>query len=181
MSERKTVLTSDRLVFSTWLDADLDDIFTLHSDPDVTRYISARGKPESLERGRERLGQWAADYARHGFCKFRITHRDQGDFLGRAGFGMMDGRLDGETVPELGYTFRRSAWGQGYASEAALALRDWFFNEGFGDRFIAFADLENPGSLRVLEKIGMRRTHQAPLESGALFQFFDLTRDEWRG
>ncbi|WP_029041985.1 GNAT family N-acetyltransferase [Cucumibacter marinus] len=181
MSERTTVLTSDRLVFSTWLDTDLDDIFALHSDPEVTRYISARGKPESRERGRERLSQWAADHARHGFCKFRVTSRDRGDFLGRAGFGMLGSGGDGEAVPELGYALCRSAWGQGYASEASMALRDWFFNEGFGDRFIAFADLENPGSLRVLEKIGMRRTHQAPLESGALFQFFDLTRDEWRG
>ena len=56
---------------------------------------------------------------------------------------------------ELGYRLRPDAWGQGYATEGAAALlADALATPGV-HRVYAHALLSNPGSLRVLQKIGM--------------------------
>jgi RimJ/RimL family protein N-acetyltransferase len=56
---------------------------------------------------------------------------------------------------EIGYRLRRSSWGNGYATEAARAVRDYAFTVRGRKRLIALIDPSNAASLRVAEKIGM--------------------------
>jgi RimJ/RimL family protein N-acetyltransferase len=56
---------------------------------------------------------------------------------------------------ELGYRLRPDTWGKGYATEGAGALlRDAFSRPGI-TRVYAHSLLDNPGSIRVMEKLGM--------------------------
>jgi RimJ/RimL family protein N-acetyltransferase len=55
----------------------------------------------------------------------------------------------------LGYGLERAAWRQGYATEAALALLAFGFEQVSLHRIFAICDPANTGSARVLEKIGM--------------------------
>jgi RimJ/RimL family protein N-acetyltransferase len=57
----------------------------------------------------------------------------------------------------LGYCFARSAWGKGYATEAARLIISHGFHSLGIHRIWARCDSENEASLRVLEKLGMRR------------------------
>ena len=57
---------------------------------------------------------------------------------------------------EIGYRFIRGYWGQGYATEAAFAVRDYTFNQLGIVRLIAMIDPNNIASLRVAVKLGMR-------------------------
>ena len=57
----------------------------------------------------------------------------------------------------LGYTLARSAWGQGYASEAARKLLDYLFRVLDLHRVIADCDVDNAASIRLLERLGFRR------------------------
>lgn len=57
---------------------------------------------------------------------------------------------------EIGYCFKKAYWGMGLATEAATAVRDWFFANTDHDHLIGFTDPENHASQRVLLKIGMR-------------------------
>lgn len=59
---------------------------------------------------------------------------------------------------ELGWVFHKDCWGQGFASEAAGALLEYAVRELKIRHFIAHCDAENPGSYRVMEKLGMTRT-----------------------
>lgn len=61
-----------------------------------------------------------------------------------------------ETFAEIGYRLRREHWGQGLASEGALALVEWGFDSAGYDRVVACTMAVNHGSRRVMEKIGMR-------------------------
>jgi RimJ/RimL family protein N-acetyltransferase len=61
--------------------------------------------------------------------------------------------------------------GQGYATEAASALRDWIFRETDAPRFLGFADVRNAPSLAVLGKVGMVKTHVETEPNGLLCQF----------
>ena len=58
---------------------------------------------------------------------------------------------------ELGYRLIRSAWGQGFATEASLALLE-VAREWGSPRVVATTDALNLGSRRVMEKVGMRHT-----------------------
>jgi RimJ/RimL family protein N-acetyltransferase len=56
---------------------------------------------------------------------------------------------------ELGWHVKRTLWGQGLATEAASASRDWAFHTIRPSRLIALVRPENTQSRRVAEKIGM--------------------------
>ena len=57
---------------------------------------------------------------------------------------------------EIGWHFRRDAWGHGYATEAAQAVLDRALAEGVVERMYAIVAIQNDRSLRVVEKLGMR-------------------------
>ncbi len=72
-----------------------------------------------------------------------------------------DGELIGKCglwdVPEIGMMIRREDWGQGYATEALAAYRDYIRTRGLRYMF-ADVDPANVGSLKALEKVGFTRS-----------------------
>ena len=70
----------------------------------------------------------------------------------------------GQPEIEIGYRFVRAHWSRGYATEAALAVRDYGFNVLGISRLIAIIDPQNLASIRVAEKVGMRYEKAVMLE-----------------
>lgn len=64
----------------------------------------------------------------------------------------------GDQEPELGYLFRLAAEGQGYATEAATALRDHAFGALGMGRLVSYIDPANAESVNVARRLGARRT-----------------------
>ena len=71
--------------------------------------------------------------------------------------GACDVTIERESEGDLGYILAREAWGQGYASEVAAALVQAGFEQLKLKRIFAICDVNNYGSIRVLEKAGLRR------------------------
>ncbi|AVA21704.1 MULTISPECIES: GNAT family N-acetyltransferase [unclassified Rhizobium] len=163
------ILETPRLILTMWDKCDAELIRQLHSTIETTRYLSGAA-PWTLEKAEARLKSWFNEQARDGVTKYKMLRRDDGRFIGRAGFSRFEESERGEF--ELGYSIRREAWGNGYATEIAGALADWFFQRGFARQFIAFTHPENAASQRVLRKIGMQ--YRAPIVidgvSGLSFQ-----------
>jgi RimJ/RimL family protein N-acetyltransferase len=87
-------------------------------------------------------------------------------------------------VPELGYWLGIAHWGRGFATEAARAAIDHFFETFDAETLFANARVSNPASRRVLEKCGFRWTGVAlhrfeVLASSAPVDTFRLSRDAW--
>ena len=110
--------------------------------------------------------------------------KSTGDFLGWFHYRPGEGCPDDE--PELGYRFRKSAWGKGYASEGSIALINRGFTELDVRRVVASTMVVNTGSRRVMEKAGMRliRTYHQEWpdripgdEQGDVE--YAITREEW--
>lgn len=147
------VLTSERLCFHPWDAGDFPLFALLHSDPEVQHFLQMGDPPWDEAHLRAKFDGFRADYAAHGWTKFKVTDR-QGEFLGRAGFGWFP-----ETDElELGYSFKHALWGRGYATEAARALLGWIYRAQPIDHVIGFAVAEHAASRRVLEKVGMSFT-----------------------
>ena len=64
--------------------------------------------------------------------------------------------LPEEDEVDLGYRFVKAYWGMGLATESGKAALDYGFNELGLKRIIALALADNVGSIRVMEKLGMR-------------------------
>jgi RimJ/RimL family protein N-acetyltransferase len=92
--------------------------------------------------------------AAHGYGLFSVIHRSSGLLIGDCGLELME--VDGAHVAELGYDFRSDYWNHGYATESALAVRDYAFNVLGLPQLTSLIRVGNAASQRVAEKIGMQ-------------------------
>jgi RimJ/RimL family protein N-acetyltransferase len=161
------LIETDRLIMSGWSMDQLDDLVRLHGNPNVSRYLSLDGLPWTEAKARTALEGWIGLFETRKLGKLRLTRKSDGAFIGRAGYGIYP--PTGE--PEIGYALFEEHHGQGYATEAASALRDWIFRDTDAPHFIGFADTRNAPSLAVLGKIGMVRTRVETEPNGLLCQF----------
>jgi RimJ/RimL family protein N-acetyltransferase len=163
------LMETERLVLSGWRRDQLDDLVRLHGDPDISRYLSGSGAAWPREKCAASLDSWIYLFETQRLGKLRVTRKSDGALVGRAGYGLYQGE------PEIGYALYPEHQSQGYATEAASALRDWIFRDTDWDRFIGFAALRNAPSLAILRRIGMIETHLEDYE-GMPCQFLALER-----
>jgi RimJ/RimL family protein N-acetyltransferase len=165
-------LETQRLVLRRPEDDDLDAVLGIHGDPEVMRYIGA-GEPWSPQRAELGLSRWKAYWHADEFGMFVVTRRGDDQVLGDVGLlawnpqtwtpGML-AAIGSAAEIEIGWTLARDAWGHGYATEAALAVRDWARAEHGFDRLISLIHPENAASMRVAEKLGAK--HERDVEIG---------------
>jgi 1,6-anhydro-N-acetylmuramate kinase/RimJ/RimL family protein N-acetyltransferase len=167
---RPPFLVTERLALQEWEAGDARHVAALHSTPESSRYVST-GEPWSEDYAAERIEGWMTDLARHGVTKFKIVARDDGRFIGRAGFTLMEEH----GVFELGYAIREDEWGRGFATEIAEGLACWFLENRPEPRFVAFAYAENEASIRVMQKMGMTEIAPRDVPRGRA-RFFEMRR-----
>ena len=141
---------TERLVFREMAEDDLEPMAALLGDPDVMAYYAhPKDRAEALEwiHWNQRL------YQEHGFGLWVISLRDTGEFLGDCGLTPQE--VEGVTEIEVGYHVRRPLQRQGYATEAAIASRDFARDQLGVRRLIAIIHPENVASQRVAEHIGL--------------------------
>lgn len=158
-------METERLTLRPLVASDVDELRTLHTDPEVMRYLD----PDPPE-----------DVIADGFLA--AVEKDTGRFVGWFEF---EDRGDG-TV-ELGYRLHRELWGRGYATEGGRALIEHGFNAGDVQKVVATTMFVNSGSRRVMEKCGLRhvRTFHVdwpdPLPGSEHGEVeYALTREEWQ-
>ena len=166
------LIETDRLVLSGWRADQAEDLYRLHGDPTVARYLTEHGMPWTHEEMDKALAHWIELFETVKMGKLRVRRKSDGVLVGRAGFGIYP--PTGE--PEIGYSLYPEHWGNGYAFEAASALRDWIFRDTEWDHFIGLADVRNENSLKVLRRIGMTYTHTGDNADGHHCEWFVYNR-----
>ena len=178
-------LQTPRLVLRRFTPADVDDLVRLDADPEVMRFVTG-GTPTAREEIEHEVLPAFLDYYRRypGFGFWAAIEKSTGEFLGWFHFRPRPDAAPGEV--ELGYRLRRSAWGQGYATEGSRALIRKGFTEFGVQRVTAEAMAVNLASRRVMEKAGLSlvRTFDWPWPSPVQGQEagvveYALTRAAW--
>jgi len=161
-------LETDRLVLRRFTTADVDNLAGLDADPDVMRFVSGGIPTSRHEIENEFLPAFLGYYQRYQAYGFwAAIEKPTGDFLGWFHFRPREGTVPDQV--ELGYRFRKSAWGKGYATEGSRALLRKGFTESGVQRVTAEAMAANMPSRRVMEKAGLRlvRTFSQPWPGAA--------------
>lgn len=151
MEKGRIVAETSRLLLRRFTLDDLEPLAALHMDPEVCRYI---GGVKTPEQSRRKLEEWIADYERYGFAKWAVVLRSTGEFIGRCGLELE--QVEGVDEWELGWTFARRFWGQGYATEAASAALHYWFHVLKKPRVISLIRPPNLASRRVAQRLGMK-------------------------
>lgn len=162
------VLETPRLRLRHLTTGDLDFLADLLGDPEVMRYYPAVLDRDGAMRW---LDRQLARYASDGYGGWLAERRADGCPIGQV--GAMRQQLVGDDEPsiEVGYLLLRTAWGHGYATEAARATRDWIFTQLAAPRAISLIRPENLPSRRVAERNGFVVTRTV--------MHADLRHDVW--
>lgn len=94
-------------------------------------------------------------YQRNGFGLWAAVLKVTGEMIGQCGLTWQE--LAGEQVLEIGYLFQRAFWHKGYASEAAMACKNYAFEMLQADEVFSIIRDTNVPSQRVAERNGMTR------------------------
>ena len=113
--------------------------------------------------------------AQFGYGLFSVIRKADGRLIGDCGLEQM--AVDGHAAAELGYDFCSDAWSQGFATEAACAVRDYAFTELRLPRLISLIRVGNLASRRVAGKVGMQLMAE-PDRYGIRYWQFALDRSE---
>ena len=92
-------------------------------------------------------------YRRDGYGLFAVVLKSNGQVIGNC--GLMRQEIEGESLIEVGYHFRRDHWGRGYATEAARGCMAYAFGHLKADKVVSLILPENLPSRRVAERNGM--------------------------
>lgn len=162
------VLETARLRLRVPRPEDFDGYAELRADSDASRYIGGCQPRSAAWRGFLQMpGAWLIQ----GFGMFSVLDRGSGAWLGLAG----PWRPEGWPGNEIGWSFRRAAWGHGYATEAARAAGDWALANLGWDDVIHCIDPRNVRSQAVAARLGSRRLRGARLPA----PFDEVIVDVW--
>ena len=149
----RTQLQTERLRLRLFTLDDLQVMFVLNSDPDITRY--AEPEPaQDLREARQRLEQGPlSDYKKYGYGRFAVELKETGKVIGFCGIKYLP-EID---LPEVGFRYLKEYWGSGIGTEAARACVEFARDDLKIKKLIALIIPENTGSIRVAEKLGMTK------------------------
>ena len=123
-SPTPAALTTARLILRRWRDADRPQFAALNADPEVMRYFAAPLDRAASDAFVDRIEQ---GFDEHGYGLWALEVRATGEFLGFTGLALQTFEAPFTPAVEVGWRLARSAWGQGYATEAARAALAYGF------------------------------------------------------
>lgn len=146
---------TDRLVLRTWSDEDSDRFYAAMNTPEVMRHLGGVQDRSEWDAAVSRIMGYQRD---HGHTFWLMERKSDGELLGFCGLKRVNAEgsvLTGQF--EIGWRLRESAWGEGYAKEAAIASLDLAFGTYGAPHVVALTVAANLESQGLMKRLGMRR------------------------
>ena len=154
MKRAADIIRTQRLRLERLEERDAGLMLTIWNDPDFIRFVGDRGirtEQEALKAMQDgALKQWSE----LGYGAYRIEKQDGSEALGICGLFKRENLDD----PDIGYGFLPDHCGNGYAFEAACAVRDHARDVMGLRRICAIVSADNARSINLLEKLGMNQS-----------------------
>jgi len=172
------VIEGDRVRLRVLRESDAEAMWRIARDPQVTQFLpwEPMATPQAIlpfirdQEARRKRGD--------ALC-FAVTDKETGALIGST--DLVDMRRYLQTGAEIGYLLAKEYWGRGIMTEAANLTARYAFDTLGLTRLVAFADVENSASRRVLEKLGMAQTDnewRTVKNERRLYLRYDLVRGD---
>jgi RimJ/RimL family protein N-acetyltransferase len=145
-------LETERLILRPMSATDINALHLIFTDPKVMEsfggdLFNRKQMMAWLRRNLDHQNQY-------GYGLFSVILKENDELIGDCGLEQME--VEGVRIAELGYDFRSDYWNQGYATEAACAVRDYAFDILQLPQLISLIRVGNLASKRVAKKVGMK-------------------------
>ncbi len=143
-------LETPRLLLRPPLPEDLDAWAGMVADPVVTRFL---GGPKQRSEAWRIMTLMTGAWVTRGFSNFSVIEKETGRWIGRTG----PWQPEGWPGTEVGWAFDRSAWGKGFAREAAACCIEWAFGFLGWEEVVHVIDPANEASIALACRLGSQR------------------------
>ena len=166
------MIETERLYLREMTEGDFEALRRVLGDEDIMRHY-----PYTFDE--ERIRSWIARnrerYRIFGFGLWAVCRKDTGEVIGDCGLTMQV--IDGQICPEIGYHIRADQQRQGFAAEAARAVRDWTFAHTPFRVIYSYMNADNLPSMRTAMSYGCKFEGEFVDEEGARTAVFALARE----
>ncbi len=146
------MIATDRLLMRSWREEDLAPFAALNADPVVMEHF-----PSTLTRQESDalVVRIVNQLDTLGFGLWALEVKGTGEFVGFTGLAVQTFPAPFNPSVEVGWRLQRSAWGHGYATEAAFAALDYGFTVAELDEIVSMTAVTNLRSQAVMQRLGM--------------------------
>ena len=168
------VIETEHLLLREMRENDFDALYRVLADSDIMQHY-----PYTFDDARVRgwINRNIERYKILGFGLWAVCLKDTGEMIGDCGLTMQ--LINGQIKPEIGYHIRADKQRKGYAKEAAIAVRDWTFNNTPFNIVYSYMKYTNEPSAKTAMSYGCKQVDEFTDEINEIIKVFAISRDEW--
>ena len=148
----KKILETNRLILREFTLDDAEDLLKIFADGGSAP--NPRFLPLDIEYSKGFINKMIESYKQNGFGLWAVIDKKDNTLIGHCGIHRIPIN-DTEINNELAYRIYKPLWGNGFATEAAKAVKKYAFNVLKLPELVSCIDSENSRSIRVAEKNGL--------------------------
>ena len=148
----KAVLETERLIIREMEQSDLEALCKIMCDEEVMR--AAYESAFSIEEVQGWLNRHLKRYEDYGFGLWAVVLKETKEMIGQCGLTLQSWR--DEEILEIGYLFQKAYWHKGYATEAAIACKEYAFSVLKASSVYSTIMDSHIASQKVAERNGMK-------------------------
>lgn len=178
------LIETKRLILRSWATKDAKAYFEINQDPKVTEFLLG---PMTMSQVQDFIKAENAHQKHYGFSLFATELKATHELLGFVGFKYIDFSSNFTPTVEIGWRMGSQYWNQGYAIEGAIAALYYGFKACRLKKIVSFTVPANARSLKLMEKLGLKRVKNGDFSHPKLPQnhplskhvLYRLTADEY--
>ncbi len=170
-------IETERLILRDIELTDAKGIFELDSDQDVHEYLG-KHPIKTLKEAEDIIRFIRNQYKTNGIGRWAVINKSTNQFMGWSGLKYEQELREGFSYYDLGYRLIKRYWGQGFATETAMASLEYGFNTLNLKEVCAAADINNNASNIILQKIGLQFKETFYYDN-ELHNWYTITKSQW--
>ena len=168
------IIETERLFLREMDENDFDALYEVLADADIMQHY-----PYTFDENRVRnwIQRNIERYRIFGFGLWAVCLKETGEMIGDCGLTMQF--INGEIKPEIGYHIRADKQRNGYAKEAAIAVRDWTFNNTPFQIVYSYMKYTNEPSEKTAISYGCKQVDEYKDDENEITKVFAISKDQW--
>ena len=168
-------VSTSRLILRPFTIDDACAVQRFSSDPLVTKYTGDKLTTQCITEAQTIIRDvWLKGYKTDGYARLAAVDKASGEVIGFCGLKY----LPEYQMADIGYRFLPADWGKGLATESASAMMEYGFKQLKLEQIMGMAVRENIGSIKVLQKIGLKPAGSI-IDLGLKVDLFKVSREQY--